>query len=330
MINESDADFHPRNPADKSWTETAALIFSVPEAGILGNVYVQARPNLGVALSQVIVGQGFCRQSYEIDLTDAQYHLTCPPTFRKFTLENGLSVENIKAPADFHFVYKHALGACNLDLKFQCIHQPFDPHDLAENPLLAPDVARPKDARMGDEWMNGHYEVKGHITGTLELRGKTYTVDSYDGMDRSWGPRTQTGVRSVSWISINFGRDFAMHLAVPMNIVKGDVVYDPIRFGYVVDHGKVLGIVDAQVTATRVDLLPFGTHIRATDAKGRKYELFGSALAGHPWHFHTAGHVAYQSLMRYELDGKIGYGEFADIFGTEYLAEHLSRHGRKR
>jgi hypothetical protein len=72
MITAADAEFHRRDPSIMNWTETMFMIFSVPEAGILGNVYVLARPNLGVATSAVMVQQGFCRQPYEIDFCDPQ------------------------------------------------------------------------------------------------------------------------------------------------------------------------------------------------------------------------------------------------------------------
>ena len=89
MITAKDADFHACDPSDRSWTETTFLPFGVPEAGIFGNAYVLARPNLGIVSSAIIVSQGFCRQPYEIDFTDPQMHLPCPESFTKFTLENG-------------------------------------------------------------------------------------------------------------------------------------------------------------------------------------------------------------------------------------------------
>ena len=113
MIRAGDCEFHPRDPADWTWTETTALIFSVPEAGILGNAYVLARPNLGVALSSVAIAQGFCRQPFEIDFNDCQVHLPCPESFTSYSLPNGLSVEVSNAPRDYHLRYEHVLGNCS-------------------------------------------------------------------------------------------------------------------------------------------------------------------------------------------------------------------------
>ena len=330
MITAKDADFHPCNPADLSWTETTFLPFGVPEAGIFGNAYVLARPNLGVVSAAIIVSQGFCRQPYEIDFTDPQMHLPCPASFSKYTLDNGLSVEAINGARDYHLTYRNALGACSFDLHFRGLHRPFDPHDPTENPLLEAAKGDPHDPRIGIEWTNGHFEVKGHITGELELRGRRYEVDYYDGMDHSWGPRPQVGTRAVSWISVNFGDDLAFHLAVPMNIELGVVTFDALRFGFVMDHGQTFGLVEASVRATRVDLLATTNHIRCKDVRGREWEFFGSVVGGHPWHSFNPCHVCYQSLMRYHWGDRVGYGEFGDIFGLDYLAERMSRTGRHR
>ena len=330
MITAKDSDFHERDPADLSWTETTFLPFFIPDPGIFGNVYVLARPNRGVALSSILISEGLCLQSYEVDFTDPQMHLTCPPSFTKYSLENGLSVEVTKAPLDYHFKYDNALGACSFEIDFRGMHQPFDPHDPKENPLLKPGVEQPVDPRMGTAWMNGHFEVKGRVTGTLTLRGRHYEIDCYEGMDHSWGPRPEVGTRSVAWMSINFGAELAFHLAVPMNIQGGEVHYDALRFGFVVDHGEVHGLVEATVEATRVEMMPVSNHIRTKDVRGREYEIFGSVVAGHPWYSFNPSHVAYQSYMRYQCGDRIGYGEAADIFGLDYLAERMSRAGKKR
>ncbi|NDK91453.1 hypothetical protein GYA93_17995 [Gordonia desulfuricans] len=169
MIQEHDCDFHDRDPEDWTWTETTALIFSVPEAGILGNAYVLARPNLGVALSSVALAQGMCPSPAEMDLADCQVHLPCPESFSDFELANGLSVKVSDAPRDYHFRYENALDNCAFDLTFEATHHPFDMHDPAENALLtAADSVASADTH-GDGWANGHFEVKGHITGELEL-----------------------------------------------------------------------------------------------------------------------------------------------------------------
>ncbi|WP_449042989.1 DUF7064 domain-containing protein [Paracoccus sp. (in: a-proteobacteria)] len=325
MITPDDADFHPRDPSDMSWTETTFLPFAVPEEGIFGNCYVLARPNLGICLSSVIVSRGICVHTYEIDFTDPQMHLKCPEKFSDFTLDNGLSLKALGGPQNYDLRYENQLGACSFDLSFRGLHRPFDPRDPAENPLLSQRPSGAEDPRIGKEWANGHFECKGHITGSLTLYGETYKVDCYEGMDHSWGPRKELGTRAVSWISINFGEDLAIHLAVPMRIEKGTVLYDPVQFGFVVENGEVYGVTSAEVQANRVHMQPIGNRITVTDIRGKSFEFLGTAVGGHPWHSFNPCHVCYQTTMRYTWNDRVGFGEFGDIFGLDYLARHMSR-----
>jgi hypothetical protein len=331
MITAADADFHPRDPSIMNWTETMFMIFTVPEAGILGNLYVLARPNLGVATSSVMVQQGFCRQPYEIDFSDPQVHVACPESFTRYTLATGLGVEVTRPPLDYHVQYAASSGACRLDLSFTALMPAFDMHDPEQNPLFVEgdDWAEPHDASTAAG--KGHFDLLGRVTGELELRGRKYQVDCVDGMDHSWGPRSEesagTGSRAASWMHVSFGEDFGMHLATALDIRNGEVVYDGLRFGYVMEDGEVFGLVEANVHTTRVDMLGVSNHIQAKDVRGREYEFFGTAVAAAPWYSFNPCCASFQSLYRYQHDGRVGYNEGADIFGLNFLGERLSRHG---
>jgi len=326
VIVDADADFHPRDPSDPTWTETTFLPFFVPEPGIFGNLYVLARPNVGVVLSSILVSEGLCLQPYEIDFTDSQMHLPCPPSFRSYTLANGLSVEATDGPRAYRFGYRSRLGSCSFDLEFRASHPPFDPHDPKENPLLG----APADPRMGAHWNNGHFEVKGHVTGSLVLRGREYRVDCWEGMDHSWGPRPELGTRSAAWISANFGPALAFHIAAPLDIVDGEVRYDGLRFGFVAEEGQVHGLVSARIRAVRAQMVPTAIVIETTDVRGRTWQIEGHAVAGHPWYSFNPSHVSYQSYMRYRCGDLGGYGEAAEIFGLDYLGARVSRAGRRQ
>lgn len=335
MITAADAEFHPRDPDEWRWTETTALIFSIPEARILGNVYVAARPNLGVALSGIVLSQGFNRHPYEIDFSDSQMHLPCPSSFVRYELENGLKVECVDPPREYHFEYEYKGGDCRLDLRFKSLHEPFDAEDPSHNPALKTDVGHAYDQRLGDQWGNpasdqeyrsGHFEMIGNITGHVELRGRTYEVNCFEAMDHSFSRRTEVSKRAVSFLTATLGPDYALHVAVPLDIRNGDTVYDGFRFGYVVEDGELYGITEAEVTATDEALMPLFCRVRAVDVRGKVHEVTGSAIAGHPWYNFNPSHVAFQALMRWQSGDKVGYSEMANIFGLEFLAERLSRH----
>lgn len=325
MITAADSEFHERDPADTSWAETIVLIFSVPEAGILGNAYVLARPNIGVAATSIVVCSGLRPNAHEIDFVDARMHQPCPDSFLDMSFGNNFTVKTLDAPRDFEFRYDDPHGACSFDLTFRSVMPPFDTHDPDDNPLIS---AGSTDMGYGDAWANGHLDTIGHTTGELTLRGKRYAVDCYDGMDRSWGPREEWGGRAVSWVHVTFGDDFGLHVALTMDRRDGEIVYDQLRFGYVHDHGTVYGITAASMEAQRIDMVPVSNHIRATDTRGREYEFYGTAVGGYPYYQFIPAYVCFQSLMRYEDGGRVGYAEQGDIFGMDWLGDRYSRHAR--
>ncbi|MDV6282551.1 hypothetical protein [Rhodococcus jostii] len=327
MIKPEDADFHPNDPVQKRWAETIGFWFAIPEERIYGNIYVLARPNVGATISSINVVQGHNSDPFGVDFTDPHMHVPCPDSMVKFSLENGLSVEVDAPPTGYHFEYESLAGVCSMDMRLEGSMPAWDPNDPSENPLLSVDPEH-SDLGLGDAWAGGHLDFLGRVTGTLELRGKKYTIDSMGGMDRSWGTRTELGQAAISYVHIPFDENFGIHLVMALNHDDDEVSYGPLRFGYVYEAGKVHGITSAQMEGSQVDLLPTSNRIRVTDERGRTYEVYGSAVASAPWYTFSPSYVTFQALMRYELDGRVGYGLMADTWGIEYLAERTSRHGR--
>ncbi|UTI64285.1 hypothetical protein NBH00_23460 [Paraconexibacter antarcticus] len=326
MIKAEDFEFHERDPETWDWTETVVLIFAVPEANIMGNAYILARPNLGVVSSSVIVFQGWCEHPFEIDFLDSRMHLPCPESFLDQELANGLRFRAIDSPREFQVTYEDTHGACSFDLNFRALHEPYDTHDPAHNPLIA---AGETDTGLGDAWANGHLDAIGHITGELELRGERYSVDCYDAIERSWGPREEYGGKAVSWVHIPFGERFGAHVAVTMKMEDGVIVYDELRFGYVHENGEMFGVTECRMEAERVDMIPVSTRIWLKDTRGKEYEFFGTAAAGSPWYQFIPAYVCYHTLMRYQHpEYGVAHAEMGDIFGMDWLGDRYSRHAR--
>lgn len=326
MITAADSEFHDRDASVTDWAETIVLIFAVPEANIMGNAYVLARPNIGVAATSVVVFQGFKPHPYEIDFVDARMHEPCPESFLDMEFSsNNLRVQTLDAPRDFRFSYDDPHGACAFDLNFKSLMQPFDTHDADENPLIK---AGSTDMGYGDAWANGHLDTIGHTTGSLTLRGKEYEVDCYDGMDRSWGPREEWGGKAVTWVHVTFGAEFGLHLALTMDLQDGRIVYDQLRFGYLHDHGEVFGITEARMSAERVSMVPVSNHIWCKDSRGKEFEFRGTAVAGCPWYQFIPAYVCFHTLMRYTDGDRIGHAEQGDIFGMDWLGDRFSSHAR--
>lgn len=328
MIDSHVFNFHERPSADWTWTETIFLFFSVPEEGISGSIYVLARPNLGVCHSSIEIHKGFCLHPWQSDFADAQMHLPCPEDFSNFTLKNGLSfaVDNTdnanNVPRDFNFNYVSKDERCRFDLKYAALSDPFDPHNPDHNPLLAEDISS---ARVPgyDGWHNGHMEGVGRITGSLELNGKTYQVDCIDGMDKSWGPRPDYGQQGASWLHVTT-QDFSAFLAVALQFDQKELVYGPLRFGYVSSNGKNIGIVEAELQSQRRDMHALRTAIEFKDANGKSYSASGTAIAAGPWYTFNPACVSYQTLMRWECNGSTGVSHFTDFVGLNYLSQGMS------
>lgn len=321
MITTADCEFHARGARDRTWTETLYLAFSVPEKAIFGNFYILARPDQGVAISTVAVSRGWCHRPYEVDFCDAQMHLPCPESFRDFRLENGLAVQ-AASPGSYRVQYKGALEGCEFDLHFQAIHDVFDPHTSRD-----PGNAATRDPRMGPEWMSGHWEVKGKTTGRLHLRGKDHEVSCFDGMNRSWGPRPEIGKRAVAWVSLNFGDSLAFHVAALTRISGARVIYESLSFGFVVEDGHTVRLSEARIVASHRELMPERATLDLRDERGKCWKIEAHAVGGHPCYNFNPCHASFRSLMRLNIENRLGWGTIANIFGLDYLGNHCSPSG---
>lgn len=328
MINSNDLDYHNQGSSDPTFAETYFLIFSVPEEAISGNVYVLARPNIGVTLSSIYIHQGICNYAHEADYSDAPMHLAAPERFSKFSLANGLSFEGSNGARDYHFSYRGRDGLCAFDLKFDGLMDPFDALDPAQNPMLGKFDNVEEATGAGDSWTQGHYDLVGRIRGELSLYGKNYQVDCVDGLDRSWGPRLEWNAAPVSWMHMTFGTDLAFHLIMTLDVQNGQTVYTTFRFGYVVENGETTGIVAADVSAQSAGMLGIRRIVRLRDAKGREWEMTGEAIAAAPWHSAYSSFISYQSLYRWSMGARTGFSSVTDVFGVTTLAKRLSKLGR--
>jgi hypothetical protein len=61
-------------------------------------------------------------------------------------------------------------------------------------------------------------------------------------------------------------------------------------------------------------MIGVSNHIRAVDVRGKVHEMRGTAIAGHPQYTINPCQAVFQTLFRYEVDGRVGYGESADCF----------------
>ena len=318
MITADDFKFHPCDPNDLDWTETQFVIFSVPEEGISGNLYVLARPNRGICHSSIEIHRGMCFHPWQIHHNDTQMHLRCPERFDDFTLDNGLSFKALNA-RDSEYRYKSLDGNCRLELSYRAICDPFDPHDPAQVPALASNKVEGYDG-----WNNGHMESKGRMTGSLTLRGRDYRIACIDGMDKSWGPRRDWGNKGASWIQVTINDDLSAFLVLGLTFEEKEMRYGPFKYGFLADHGERRPIVSAEMIAKRADMLVTRADVRFEDDRGIVYTARGTTIAAAPWYNFNPSSVAYQTLMRWDSEQGVGYSHIADFTGHAFLSEGMA------
>ena len=275
MIKPEDAEFHARPTGAQYWTETIGFWFTIPEAKLYGNVYVLARPEIGATIASVNVIQGMNSQPYTVDFTDPQMHAPCPPSMLHFDLGTGLRVDCFEPPTAYRFQYNsYAEGACSFDLTFKGCMPAWDATDPNENPLLKKSEDH-EYLGLGDAWAGGHLDYLGKCSGWLELRGQRYEFEEMAGIDRSWGTRREFGPAAISYIHIPFDETFGIHVVTGIELLAGRPEYEPFRFGYIYDDGKVTGVVKATVESDQIALLPHANLIHVTDEHGREFSLRG-------------------------------------------------------
>lgn len=314
MITAEDYKFHERDPGDDSWTETVFQIFSVPEYGISGNIYVLTRPNLGVCHCSIEIHQGMCMQPWQVHHNDSQMHMRCPADFSDFSLPNGLSFK-AHSERDHEWRYESLDGNCSLDLKYSAICEPTDARDPAQVPQAGDSKVEGYSG-----WNNGHLEGKGRVTGRLRLHDKSYEVDCIEGVNKSWGPRKDWGNQGASWIHVDLGKGLTAFLVLGLVIENRQVFYGPLKYGYVLVDGVRRPLLAAEMTATRSDMLVTSAKIRFQDDQGEEYYAIGQTIAAGPWYNFNPSSVAYQCLMRWQSGERVGHSHIADFLGIYYLS----------
>lgn len=318
MITADDYKFHDRDAGDDSWTETLFVIFNVPEYAISGNIYVLTRPNLGICHSSIEIHQGMCFHPWQIHHNDSQMHLRCPADFSDFTLANGV---RFKAHDErtHDWAYTSRDGVCELAFSYVAACQPTD----ARDPTEVPQAGDSKVAGYGG-WNNGHLEGKGRVKGSLRLRNRTYRVDCIEGVNKSWGPRNDWGNRGASWIHVELGDGLGAFLVLELDFDGRQVIYGPMKYGYVLVDGERRPLMAGGMTAKRSDMLVTSADVWFEDDRGERYAARGTTIAAGPWYNFNPSSAGYQCLMRWESQGRVGHSHIADFVGQYYLSMNMA------
>ena len=300
MIKPEDFDFHYKSDSHWQWAETIAMPFHVPGANLNGIVYLVTRPMLGVTMCDVTLHDRISDLWEEQLYVDNQQHLPCPKSLMEFSLPNGLSFKAIEPLKRYRITYA-GIDDTRFDLEFVALHEPYDINDPAMDPTAA--------KRQGPAWdssWSGHYEATYRIRGELVVRGKRYEVDCVDTGDRSWGPRPERDNSSVIWWHASFGEDLTVHLFTGHDIARTNVMTPHIS-GYVLENGKLYGLIDSHGTQEYRGFTPMGGELEVVDVREKKFRMTYSALTACNWAPYPSNSYT-QAYMRVNYNGRIGYG----------------------
>lgn len=314
MIKTQDAEFHFKSDSHWQWAETIALPFHLPEANLNGIIYVLARPMMGVCMCDISLHDRLTDLWEEQLYIDNQQHLPCPKSLLDIDLPNGLKLKAIDPVKRYHAVYE-GIDETRFDLTFQALHEPYDIND----PEMDPTAAK----RIGPAWdasWSGHYEVTYRVTGELIARGKRYKVDCIDTGDRSWGPRVERDNSSVIWWHTSFGEDLTVHLFTGHDIATTREMTPHIS-GYVLESGKVYGLIDSRGSQEYRRAVPIGGELAVTDVRGKIFPFTYSALNSAYWAPYPSN-TYLQTYMRVNHQGRIGYGVQQMGLSRAYLTRH--------
>lgn len=282
--------------------ETSYFGFSIPEAGINGEVYHMFHPNLRVASGGIFIFQGVKPIFQAADCVDYRSFMPMPARMFGETYPNGLRIDVIEPCKRYRIRFEDSAQGTKLDY---------------ETWSIMPHAVRPT---------GGHFTQAMACRGSLMLQGRQYEIDGYFTRDRSWGdPRTERAMplQPLVWQTGVFDETFAFHV-----LAADTPEYHPDwkdrypqfpaganhLWGYVWRDGKLLGVkhVDQRTRRAADGLTPSSVDLVIEDEEGGRHEFSGEVVAClpyEPWN----NVVVHMSLARWQHQGRLGWGDVQDI-----------------
>lgn len=333
----ADDNFHASPDDNPFWAETTWWSFSVPERELGGWLHATFNTNRGTVTWRVYVWDPrgarpdelrYFRTATEVPLVDPA------PDLRDITIPGGgFSVTMLRPLRDYRIEFADPEADFALHLRFEGVHDPRR-YTPGEPPFM----------------QHTHLDQLGHVTGVLFLAGERIAIDCYSIRDRSWaprgGPRPAGGTRHdpatrvrhpggprwreierergrgrIQYIFGHAGADTGF-LAFA-RVADGDGAgWSPLNHGWLLRDGRFERL-DKSASTMRNHRDPATgwsgrMEVRLTDVTGRTMEAEG----------HTVSHICERgggstALVRWEFDGRTGWGEDQDIWHPTHFARML-------
>lgn len=310
MITPGDAEFHSPSE-DRMWTETNYFGFEVSQVPLHVGLYMLFRPNLGLVNSAVFVNSRRVDAPWEIDYWDSRAYLPMPESgsLLDYTLANGVSVTCREPNKVWDLRFDNE--SLKVDVRYEALMEPFDIHDPSMDPRAR--NAR-SDLSASAAWAGGHFDMTGKVTGEVVVNGVRHEVDSMSTMDHSWGVREEKQKGVMTWLQAHFSHDLAVHAMFDFDPTIGpDQPFDAaLTHGYVLDHGKGVGLKDGSAHITRVGMYPETISLALVDAQDREWHLEGEAQTRFPCQY-WPGSMAFMVMPRWRMGDRVAHGTSTDF-----------------
>lgn len=303
----SDEFLHPDVPDDADFTlsETSYFGFNVPEADISCEIYAWFHPTLGLVSGGLMIFQGYKTLAGQAEYLDYRNVLPFGPgDIDDVQYASGVRVKVVKPLEEILIEFDAPQDETSFSVTYRAVMPP----------------ALRADGK--------HFVQVMKVTGELTLRGETHVVDSWFTRDRSFLlPRSEAPhpVDPISWTAIVFGDDLAFHV-----VGRDAATLDPgaADWGYVWRDGELRAVDAMRKTTTRDEggVWPLSVEIELRDSHGDTYLLRGTGRAMLPFPF-WPNMITNLMFTRWELDGRIGHGDYQDIhFGHSLRATATPTH----
>ena len=286
--------FHFAELGDDWWaTETAWFSFHHPERRLGGWLYTMVRPNIGTVAGGAWVWDDSAYLPWEV-LYSANYSALELPRDQDLDdcrLPTGVAIKVLEPGQRYALGYDDG-DRLRADLRFDGVMPP--------EPLTA----------AGSTFGRAqHFDQLGRVSGEIVLHGERIVIDCIGMRDRSWGGRSETRPRQAAYVTGAAGPDHGF-LVVTNARPEGDLA----AHGFLRRDGVTVGLARGERRVERDPRHGWVTRIglNARDMTGREFGASGVPVSRIIINRHTF--IDINSLVRWELDGAVAWGEDQDMW----------------
>ena len=296
----ADDEMHMAALGDHWWaTETAWFSFHHPQRRVGGWLYTMVRPNIGTVAGGAWVWDDTAWLPWDVLYSTNFSALQLPPAtdLRDATLPTGVRIRAVEATRCYDLGYDDG-DRLRVDLRFRGV--------------MAPEPLRAVGSTFGSAH---HFDQLGRVTGTVDVLGERLTIDCVAMRDRTWGPRPEHRPRRAAYVT---GATADGHGFLAVTSTSADE--DPVAYGFSRREGRTVGLTAGRRVVRRHRRHGWVEHVEitATAEDGSALRAVGEPVSRMIVNRHTF--IDINSLVRWELDGEVAWGEDQDMWPVHTFA----------